>query len=319
MKKLSLALISGGISTEREVSINSGKQVYEALDKEKYDIRSYDPKTDLGKLVADADRIDAALIILHGPYGEDGTVQGLLDLLDIPYQGAGVLGSAMAMNKIVSKRLYALAGLPVLPDVVINQRQAFNVDEIVDQLGLPVVIKPATSGSSIGMTIVKSAIDLPGAIEKAFKYDYDVLIEKFMDGIEITGGVIGNEDPEALPLIEIIPGDGYEFFDYEAKYKAGATKEICPARIDETLTRTAQGFARTAHMVLSCLGYSRTDMILSGQELYLLETNTIPGMTATSLFPQAANAGGYSFSALLDKLVELSLEVHAKRKRLETA
>ena len=319
MEKLSLALISGGISSEREVSINSGKQVYAALDKEKYDILAYDPKTDLGKLVADAARIDVALIILHGPYGEDGTVQGMLDLLDIPYQGAGVLGSAMAMNKIVSKQLYVLAGLPVLPDVVVKYKQAFRVDAIIEKLGLPVVIKPATSGSSIGMTIVKSAADLSAAIEKAFQYDHDVLIEKFMGGIEITGGVLGNEDPEALPLIEIIPGDGYEFFDYDAKYKAGATKEICPARIDAALTRKAQEFARAAHMALSCLGYSRTDMILSGQELYLLETNTIPGMTATSLFPQAANAAGYSFGALLDRLVELSLEIHAKRKSLKTA
>jgi len=319
MKKLSIALISGGISSEREVSINSGKQVYEALDKEKYEIFAYDPKTDLVKLAMDAGRIDAALIILHGPFGEDGTVQGMLDLLDIPYQGAGVLGSAMAMNKVVSKRLYALAGLPVLPDVVIRDGQAFSVDQIVEKLGLPVVTKPATSGSSIGMTIVKSAADLDGAIEKALRYDHDVLVEKFMSGIEITGGVLGNDDPETLPLIEIIPGEGYEFFDYDAKYKAGATKEICPARIDEELTRRAQGFARDAHLALHCQGYSRTDMILAGDELFLLETNTIPGMTATSLFPQAANVAGYSFGALLDRLVELSLEVHAKRKSLETS
>ena len=317
MKKLSLALISGGISSEREVSINSGKQVFEALDKEKYDILQYDPQTDLAKLAADASRIDAALIILHGPYGEDGTVQGMLDLLDIPYQGAGVLGSAMAMNKVVTKRLYALADLPVLPDVVINRRQGFKVDEITGRLGLPVVVKPATSGSSIGMSIVKSAEQLTAAIETAFQYDHEVMIEKFMAGTEITGGVLGNDEPEALPLVEIIPGDGYEFFDYEAKYKAGATTEICPARINDGLTRRAQKYARTAHTVLNCLGYSRTDMILSGQELFLLETNTIPGMTATSLFPQAANAGGYSFSALLDKLIELSLEVHAKRKSLK--
>lgn len=319
MKKLTLALISGGISSERDVSLNSGKQVYAALDQEKYDIRPYDPKTDLGQLVIDADNLDAALIILHGPYGEDGTVQGLLDLLDLPYQGAGVLGSAQAMNKVVSKRLYALAGLPVLPDVVIKKGQAFSIDDIVAQLDLPVVIKPATSGSSIGMTIVKTAGDLNAAIEKAFRYDYDVLIEKFMAGTEITGGVLGNDNPEALPLVEIIPGDGYEFFDYEAKYKAGATKEICPARIDARLTSQAQEYARSAHLVLNCLGYSRTDMILSGEDLYLLETNTIPGMTATSLFPQAAQAAGYSFSALLDRLIDLSLEVHAKRKKLQTA
>jgi len=319
MKKLALALISGGISSEREVSLNSGKQVYAALNKDKYDILPYDPKTDLGQLVTDADRIDAALIILHGPYGEDGTVQGMLDLLDIPYQGAGVLGSALAMNKVVSKRLYALAGLPVLPDVVIQKGQAFSIDDIAAELGLPVVIKPATSGSSIGMTIVKTAGDLKAAIEKAFRYDAEVLIEKFMAGTEITGGVLGNDNPETLPLVEIIPGDGYEFFDYEAKYKAGATKEICPARIDAQLTGQAQEYARKAHLALNCLGYSRTDMILSGADLYLLETNTIPGMTATSLFPQAAQAAGYSFSALLDRLVELSLEVHAKRKNLQTA
>jgi len=319
MKKLVLALISGGISSERDVSLNSGKQVFAALDKDKYDIRPYDPKTDLNKLVADAGSIDVALIILHGPYGEDGTVQGMLDLLDIPYQGAGVLGSAMAMNKVVSKRLYTLAGLPVLPDVEIQKGQAFDIDAIIDALGLPVVIKPATSGSSIGMTIVKTVGDLNAAIEKAFRFDYDVLIEKFMAGTEITGGVLGNDDPEALPLIEIIPGDGYEFFDYEAKYKAGATKEICPARIDAAITAEAQDYARKAHLALNCLGYSRTDMILSGDDLYLLETNTIPGMTATSLFPQAAQAAGYSFSALLDRLVELSLEVHARRKALQTA
>ncbi len=319
MKKLTLALISGGISSEREVSINSGKQVFQALDKDKYAIRQYDPQTDLHKLVADASRLDAALIILHGPYGEDGTIQGLLDLLDIPYQGAGVLGSAMAMNKVVTKRLYSLAGLPVLPDVVIKRSQDYKVEEIVAKLGLPLVIKPATSGSSIGMSIVKSAADLPGAIKKAYRYDHEVMIEKFMAGIEITGGVLGNDEPEALPLIEIIPGDDYEFFDYEAKYQAGATKEICPARIDTELTRQAQAYARTAHTVLNCLGYSRTDMMLSGKELFLLETNTIPGMTATSLFPQAANAGGYSFSALLDRLIELSLEIHANRKSLQGA
>jgi D-alanine-D-alanine ligase len=319
MQKLSLALISGGISSEREVSINSGKQVYAALDKEKYDIRSYDPKTDLGKIVAEAEQIDAALIILHGPYGEDGTVQGMLDLLDIPYQGAGVLGSSVAMNKIVAKKLYGLAGLPVLPDAVIKKGQHYQVADILATLGLPVVIKPATSGSSIGMTIVRSEAALAPAIEKAFRYDHDILVEKFVEGVEITGGVLGNDDPEALPLIEIIPGDGYEFFDYDAKYKPGATNEICPARIDADLTRKAQGFAREAHLALNCLGYSRTDMMLADGELYLLETNTIPGMTATSLFPQAASAAGYSFSALLDKLIELSLEVHARRKSLETA
>ena len=169
MKKLTLALIAGGISSEREVSLNSGNQVYEALDKEKYDIRRYDPKTDLNRLVADADQIDAALIILHGPYGEDGTVQGLLDLLDIPYQGSGVLGSALAMNKLVSKQLYEKAGLPVPPYVVVHKGSQGEADSIEQRLGLPLVVKPVAAGSSIGMSIVQNTPDLPPALDRAFE------------------------------------------------------------------------------------------------------------------------------------------------------
>ena len=310
MKKLTVALLSGGISSEREVSLNSGNQVHEALDKEKYNILRYDPKTDLARLITDAPQIDVALIILHGPFGEDGTVQGLFDLLDIPYQGSGVLGSAVGMNKLTSKRLYEHAGLRVPAYMAIKRNDDLNPEECVKRIGLPLVVKPVASGSSVGISIVKSTDALKDAMESAFEHDITILIEAYIDGIELTGGVLGNDDPEALPIIEIIPDKTHDFFDYKAKYTAGITEEICPARIDDAMTEKAQASARTAHQALFCKGYSRTDMILKGQEIYVLETNTIPGMTATSLLPQAAQTAGISFSQLLDRLIELSIEGH---------
>ena len=313
MKKLTVALLAGGISSEREVSLQSGDQVYEALDKDKYQVRRYDPKTDLGRLVKDASGIDVALIILHGPYGEDGTVQGLLDLLGIPYQGSGVLGSALAMNKAVTKKLYENAGLPVPPYSIYDRNDDVNVDACVKQLGLPLVVKPVSGGSSVGMSIVRSTADLQDALDKAFVYDSAVMAEAYIAGIELTAGVIGNEKLKALPVIEIVPDQSREFFDYEAKYTAGVTQEICPARVDAALTGKAQTYAKMAHRALFCEGYSRTDMILSEGEMYLLETNTIPGMTATSLLPQAAQAAGISFTKLLDRLIELGIERHSSR------
>ena len=313
MSKKTIALIFGGISSEREVSLNSGKQVHDALDKDKYDILTYDPKTDIPRLVTDAHRIDCALIILHGPYGEDGTVQGLLDLLDIPYQGAGVLGSAVAMNKLLSKHLYERAGLMVPPYALVRRGQLVDADHMVTRLGLPLVIKPVETGSSVGMSIVRSASSLAAAVEKALAFGATAMIEAYIAGTEITCGVLGNADLEALPLIEIIPGESYEFFDYEAKYQPGATEEICPARIDARLTQQAQTCAITAHRALYCQGYSRTDMILRDDQFYVLETNTIPGMTATSLFPQSATAAGMSFSQLLDRLIELGMEARRRQ------
>ncbi len=308
MKKLTIALLSGGISSERDVSINSGRQVLDALDKEKYTVLKYDPKTDIGKLVTDADRIDAALIILHGPFGEDGTVQGMLDLLGIPYQGAGVLGSAAAMNKLASKQLYQQAGIPTPPYCVVKRGPIPELGGCIKHLDLPVVVKPVCCGSSIGISIPDSEANLKQAVEAAFEFDDMVLLEKYIDGTEITGGVLGNTDPEPLPLIEIIPDEKHSFFDYTAKYTAGVTQEICPARIDEQLTEIAQSYAIKAHDALFCRGYSRTDMMLKDGKFFVIETNTIPGMTATSLFPQAAQAAGYSFSLLLDRLIELSIE-----------
>ena len=313
-KKLTLALLAGGISSEREVSLNSGQQVYEALDKDKYHILRYDPKTDLHRLVADAPQIDAALIILHGAYGEDGTVQGLLDLLDIPYQGSGVLGSAVAMNKLAAKRLYQQAGLPI-PDFLVARRGT-PVDSAVAarRLGMPLIVKPVVGGSSVGITIARSPQELQAALDTAYEHDASVLVEAYVQGTEITGGVLGNDELEALPIIEIIPDHQHEFFDYVAKYTAGATEEICPARIDAELTAKAQRLAMEAHRALFCRGYSRTDMILRGREIFILETNTIPGMTATSLLPRAARTAGIDFGRLLDRLIALSLEGRSARR-----
>jgi len=308
MKKLTVALLSGGISSEREVSLNSGKQVFEALDKEKYEVIRYDPKTDIERLVTDASKIDVALIILHGLYGEDGTVQGLLDLLNIPYQGSGVLGSAISMNKVISKQLYQKHDIKIPGYKIVKKGNPIDPALCCNQIGLPMVIKPAEGGSSVGMSIVKTKNTLQSALKKAFEYDETVLIESYIKGTEITGGVIGNKELQALPLIEIIPDEKHDFFDFEAKYTAGITREICPARIDDSLTVKAQTFAKMAHQALSCKGYSRTDMIIKEGDIYVLETNTIPGMTPTSLLPRAAEAAGLNFSQLLDRLIELGIE-----------
>ena len=307
-KKIRLALLSGGDSSEREVSLSSGNQVYNALDRDKYQITRYDPKTDLLKLVKDADEIDAALLILHGPNGEDGTIQGLLELLKIPYQGAGVMGSAVAMNKVAAKKLYQQADIPIPAYLYFEKHEKIDTGICSQTLGLPLVVKPANAGSSVGIAIVNNEKELSSAIEKAFEQDSLILLEEYIRGIELTCGVLGNIELEPLPVIEIIPGHEYDFFDYKAKYVAGATEEICPARINDAVKDQVQAFALAAHKTLFLKGYSRTDMILKDGKLYVLETNTIPGMTETSLYPQAAKAAGYSFPQLLDRLISLAMD-----------
>ena len=308
MAKMRLALIAGGKSSEREVSLKSGAQVYEALDKSKYDIRRYDPRDDLARLVQDAPELQVALIIMHGRGGEDGAMQGFLDLLEIPYQGSGVLASALAMDKELSKSLYQMAGLRVPTAMAFGREKTPTPEEIGEALGLPVVIKPATEGSSIGISLARTLGELKEGLAAAFHYDSQLLVEEFIQGVEVTGAVLGNRDLKALPLVEIIPAEHYTFFDYEAKYQPGASQEICPARLSPELTAQAQRCALEAHDTLGCRGYSRTDMIVRDDEIYVLETNTIPGMTATSLFPQAAKAAGLEFPALLDELIRLALE-----------
>jgi D-alanine-D-alanine ligase len=307
-KRLTLALIAGGTSGEREVSLNGAAGVEKALDPDKYEVKRYDPATDLGKLAAEAQNIDVAFILLHGPGGEDGTMQGFLDLLQIPYQGSGVLGSAIAMDKDLAKKLYRQAGLPV-PDWQMASKDDIQApDRILENLSLPLVIKPASQGSSLGMSIAKTREELQSGLCLAFEHDNQVMVEQFISGREITGGVLGNASLTALPLVEIIPGEQFDFFNYEAKYQPGATREVCPAELDDRTTALAREYALTAHRALNLKGYSRTDMIIQDGSIYLLETNTIPGMTPTSLLPQAAAAAGYPFEKLLDKLIELAME-----------
>ncbi|NLZ16217.1 MAG: D-alanine--D-alanine ligase [Desulfobulbaceae bacterium] len=310
MKKIRLALIAGGKSDEREVSLKGAAGVEAALDPEKYAVIRYDPAIDLARLAADAEQLDAAFILLHGLYGEDGTIQGFLDLLGIPYQGAGVLGSATAMDKNLAKTLYRIEGLPVAPWLMAAKADIADPARLVSGVRLPCVVKPVRQGSSIGMSIVRSVEALGPALALAFKHDDQVMVEGYIQGRELTASVLGNQDLRALPLIEIIPDSRYDFFNYEAKYQPGASKEICPAEVDESVRVQAQEYALRAHRCLGLRGYSRTDMILSSgdNKLYLLETNTIPGMTPTSLFPQAAAAAGYPFPVLLDSLIELALQ-----------
>ncbi|MCG8473831.1 MAG: D-alanine--D-alanine ligase [Desulfobacterales bacterium] len=309
MSKLNLAIIYGGTSPEREVSLASGKAAIEALDTSRYNLFEYDPKEGLGKLVANAPTLDVALILLHGSPGEDGTVQGLLDLLKIPYQGAGVLGSAIAMDKPLSKTLYKEAGIPTPKAAYIHKGDVVNAFDITQDLGLPLFVKPACGGSSVGMSRVTSTQELEDAIALAHTYDELVIVESFIDGIELTCGVLGNTELEALPIIEIIPEGESTFFDYTAKYTPGATTEICPARIEKSVSDRVMHLAQKAHKALHLKGYSRTDFILKRDgNLFALETNTIPGMTSTSLLPRAARTAGYTFTTLLDRLIELALE-----------
>ncbi len=308
-EKLHIALIAGGVSGERQVSLNGAVGAEKALDPEKFIVRRYDPATDLAKIAADAPEIDFAFILLHGLFGEDGTMQGFLDLLGVPYQGSGVLGSAIAMDKQLAKELYTMNGLPVADSLIITSHDRIESQELISRFGLPVVIKPVHEGSSLGLSLAQSEEALLAGIERALRHDSHVMIEKYIKGRELTVGVLGNNELEALPVIEIVPGKEFAFFDYDAKYKPGASEEICPAMISEDITQKAQHYAVTAHKVLRLRGYSRTDMILAEDgALYLLETNTIPGMTATSLMPQAAAAHGLPFPQFLERLVELGLE-----------
>ncbi|MEJ2032815.1 MAG: D-alanine--D-alanine ligase [Deltaproteobacteria bacterium] len=314
--KLRVALLAGGKSGEREVSLNGAAEVAKALDPARYEVKRYDPAIDLPRLAAEADSLDVAFILLHGPLGEDGTMQGFLDLLGLPYQGAGVLGSALAMDKNLAKVMYRQAGLMVPAWRMVTAGDPITPEAVLAGLSLPVVIKPVRQGSSLGMSIAHTSAEFVTGLEKALRFDREVMVEQLIRGREITGGVIGNRELTALPLVEIIPGENRPFFDYEAKYQLGASREICPAEIDPAVAARAQEMALAAHRVLQLRGYSRTDMMVAGDgSIYILETNTIPGMTPTSLLPQAARAHGLSFGALLDRLLELALEPAEEERR----
>jgi D-alanine-D-alanine ligase len=285
------------------------EEAVRALDPNKYLIIRYDPATDLARLATEAEDIDVALILLHGVGGEDGSIQGFLELLGIPYQGSGILGSAIAMDKNLAKKLYRQHSLPVADWTMANGYDQQECEQVIARLHLPLVVKPVRQGSSLGMSIVRDQKELPAALEKGFRHDNQVMVEEFIQGREITVGVIGNKILEPLPLVEIIPDDHFDFFDYTAKYQKGATTEICPARVSEAIKEKAFRYGIVAHKALQLKGYSRTDMIIDSEDnIIVLETNTIPGMTQTSLLPLAASVHGLDFSALLDRLIELALK-----------
>jgi D-alanine-D-alanine ligase len=316
MQKIRVAVLMGGRSAEREVSLSTGRQVLNALDPERYDAFPVDtaylgmPSSGESPLIG-ANRPDVAVICLHGRYGEDGTIQGMLELLEIPYTGSGVLASALAMDKTMAKKLFQVEGIPTPPSVTVRSRA--EADEFVRavQAGtaavqLPLVVKPSRQGSTIGLSIARELDQLPAALDTALAFDAEVVIEKFVDGVEITGPVLGNDDLQALPLVEIVPSSG--FYDYEAKYTPGATDEIVPARLTPEQTREAQELAIRSHRALGCRGFSRTDMLVAEDGIWVLEVNTIPGMTPTSLLPRSAEAAGILFPELVHRMVQLALE-----------
>ncbi|MDT8901683.1 D-alanine--D-alanine ligase [Anaeroselena agilis] len=305
MKDKRIAVVMGGPSAEREVSLNTGGAILAALREKGYDTVAVDlePKRFIEQL-----REAGAQVVfnaVHGKYGEDGLLQGALELLGLPYTGSGVQASANAMDKGISKRLFLQAGISTPASRLYSAVRAKTTPlagEIIAAFGLPVVVKPASQGSSIGVTIVEAEEALAAALDTAFRYDDHVLIEKFIKGRELTVAILGTDNPQALPVIEIVPRSGR--YDYTSKYTKGATEYLCPASLDETAAKAVQAEALAAFALLGCRGIGRVDVMMDADGTpYVLEVNTIPGMTATSLVPKAAAAAGISFPDLCEQIL----------------
>jgi D-alanine-D-alanine ligase len=353
-RRLRVAVLMGGTSSERPVSLKTGSMIVQSLDPARYEVVAIDTQ-DVLRLQGvappriapesvnknDADPIaissvpagsvparmealddaaqplpppppDVVFIALHGKGGEDGTVQGMLEMMGLPYTGSGVLASALAMDKAMTKRLFRSAGIPVIEDVQVRRGEeadgAALRARVQETLGFPVFVKPNAEGSSFGGTKVETPEALLPAVVKALTYDPKVLIERYVQGVEITVGVLGNahDDLLPLPIVEIVPKSA--FYDFESKYADGGSEHIIPARLPDAVTRRAQELALQCHNLLGCRGMSRTDMLVVGETLSVLEVNTIPGMTPTSLLPQAAAHAGISFAQLLDRFLNAALE-----------
>jgi D-alanine-D-alanine ligase len=337
-----VAVLFGGTSEERDVSIASGSQVIKALRTCGHDVIAVDTATGVlneveeqrllsagvlpkppdnaalnalrasrgtGFLSApELQNVDVMFLALHGGSGEDGTLQALLDTAGIPYTGSGLIGSAVAMDKDISKQLMRFAGVPT-PDWLMAPATAEEVEALI---GWPCIVKPSKQGSTVGLTVVREASQLEGAIEDAFQYDDEVMIERFVPGRELTVPILG-EDP--LPVGEIIVER--EIFDYEAKYQPGGAEELFPADLNGEQTITVQALALHAHRALKLRGYSRIDFRMDEEGVFwCLEANTLPGMTSASLFPKGGAAAGIDFPALCERICEIAIEEHATRRRV---
>lgn len=310
---MTIALLYGGTSGEREISLKSGENAISALREEGFNVVPID--TGKAGFITDlmASDADVAFICLHGKGGEDGTVQGLCEILGLPYTGSGILASALAMDKERSKIFYSQAGLHTPKSITIFKKTPLKPEEIANKMGLPLVIKPVSDGSSLGVSIVRDLSGLEKALERGFAISDLLLAEQFMAGTELTVAVLGNEDARALPPIEIVPIN--EFYDFESKYAEGGSEHICPARIGDQEMITCQDAAVRAHKALGCRGVSRTDMILDeNSKAWIIETNTIPGMTGTSLLPHAAEAVGIGLGELYCMLIGYALENLEEKK-----
>lgn len=306
-----VALLAGGRSSEREISIKSGQGTLKALEEAGFPVTVLDPanKEDLIRLIQED--YDVAFLVTHGRYGEDGILQGFLELIDLPYTGPNVWGSALAMNKSNAKKFYAAAGLNTAPSVTVLKGEPYDIDAIIEVVGERSFVKAANEGSTLGIFRVEASADLEAAIQQAFEYDTCVLIEKEIKGDEFTIAVLGNEDAKALPVIQIVPAA--EYYDFESKYAPGGSQHLCPAPISDELTELLQKSAVTAHKALSLNGVSRTDFIVDADGVaWALESNTLPGMTGTSLLPDAARVAGMSFADLVTVMVQNALKAHPK-------
>jgi D-alanine-D-alanine ligase len=305
-----VAVLKGGRSLERQVSLRSGARVEDALERLGHDVVALDVGQDLIERLREASP-DVAFIAMHGRDGEDGTVQELLEILDIPYTGSGVLACVRATDKVLAKHLMIEAGIPT-PEFFAFSETAFRelgaadaLPAIEERLRFPIVVKPSSQGSALGIKFARSAADVPAALVAAFSYDSRVLLERYVDGRDLAVSIL---DGEPLPVVEAVPtGDG--FYDFEARYEIGRTEFVCPAALPDGLTEEAQELAVRTYELLGCSAFGRVDLMLGGDgELTVLEANPIPGLTETSLLPQAAEAAGISFDELVGRIVELALE-----------
>lgn len=299
MKKQRVGVLLGGTSSEREVSLRSGEAMFQALKSRGHDVVKIYVDGDVDRVLRQTP-IDVAVIALHGTYGEDGCVQGLLELLGIPYTGSGVLASALAMDKLKAKELFRLYNVPTPPYYALEVEQIGALEEIHGSFGFPAFVKPRRSGSSVGAGIARDPAELRARVEEASRFDRSILVERFVAGKEVHVGIL---DGRALGAIEIVPSAG--FYDYKSKYQAGQSQYHFPARLSPTRYKGVLNIAERAARCLGVTGAARVDLLVTeGENEYVLEVNTLPGMTETSLLPKIAAGAGYEFGDLCEAILK---------------